>query len=222
MYKGEKILVLSDSHGGVFEYIFDNNLFVPHLINVEIVGGATAYGLLKKHSETNSFNKYKTGLQRFKTYNTILIQLGEVDCSFVLWKKAEKEKSTSQETIQCSIVGYEKLIKTLVKLKKTIIISGAILPTLKDGQRADETAQLRNTIFATQQERTNLILHFNLELKKLAEKYNLSYIDITNETIDKSTQMINAKYIRKDKIDHHQSFQETAPIWVKKLREVIK
>lgn len=222
LFNGKNILILSDSHGGVFEYIHDNHLLAPHYINAEIIGGATAYGLSKETSSTNAFEKFIQGIKRFRNYTTILIQLGEVDCSFILWKKAEAKNKTPEEMIQYSINGYEKLINKLTELKKAIIISGAILPTLKDNEKAGETAQLRNTINATQKERTNLILQFNLELQKLAKKHNLIYIDITDETLDKDTQVIATQYVRKDKIDHHQSFQATAPIWVKKLYEVLK
>jgi hypothetical protein len=222
LFNGKNILILSDSHGGVFEYIHDNHLLSPHYINAEIARGATAYGLSKEVSSTNAFEKFIQGIKRFKNYTTIVIQLGEVDCAFILWKKAEGQGKTPEEMIQYSINGYEKLIKKLIELKKTIIISGAILPTLKDNEKADDTAPLRNTISATQKERTNLILQFNLELQKLAKKYNLAYIDITHETLDKDTQVIASQYVRKDPIDYHQSFQATAPIWVKKLYEVLK
>lgn len=87
---GKKILVLSDSHGGVFEYIHDNNLLFPHYINAEIIGGATAYGLANENSTTNSFNRFINAVKKFKEYDIVLIQLGEVDCSFILWEKAKK------------------------------------------------------------------------------------------------------------------------------------
>ena len=221
-FKGKKILILSDSHGGVFEYIHDNNLLNPHIINAEIIGGATAYGLAKEHSKTNSFNKYKNGLQRFKSYNTILIQLGEVDASFILWKKMQSENLSIEQTIQLSIFGYEKLIKHLKSLNnKTIIITGAILPTLKDSQKAGESAVLRNTINISQLKRTNLILKYNEALQKLSNQYNLSYIDITNETINKNTGMIKDYYLHDSKIDHHQSFKKTSLLWVKKMELII-
>ena len=222
LFNGSKILVLSDSHGGVFEYIYDNNLLEPHLINVEIVGGATAYGLSKEYSQTNSFSKYKYGLKRFHHYDTIMIQLGEVDASFILWKKIKDENIDFNEAIELSLNGYKKLLNYVMKIKgKKIIITGAILPTLNDNQKADESAILRNTIQVTQKERTNLILQYNQELFKLAKKYNLDYIDITEETYDKNSGVIKKTYTRKEKIDHHQSFERTSLLWVKKLKQIL-
>jgi len=217
--KGSKILILSDSHGGVFEYIYDKNLFKPHIINVEIVGGATAYGLIKEKSETNSFNKYKNGIRRFKNYNIILIQLGEVDASFLLWKKIEANNLSTKEAIQLSINGYEKLIKYIISLKnKKIIITGAILPTLKDGQKADESAVLRNSIHISQKERTNLIIEYNHALYNLSKKYDLNYIDITEETLNKNNGLILDDFLNCNKVDHHQSFEKTSLLWIEKLK----
>ena len=107
---GKKILVLSDSHGGVFEYIHDNNLLLPNYINAEIIGGATAYGLSNERSTTNSFNRFISALKKFKNYDIILVQLGEVDCAFVLWYKAQKLNKKPEEMISYSLKGYEKFI----------------------------------------------------------------------------------------------------------------
>ncbi len=134
----------------------------------------------------------------------------------------QSENLSIEQTIQLSIFGYEKLIKHLKSLNnKTIIITGAILPTLKDSQKAGESAVLRNTINISQLKRTNLILKYNEALQKLSNQYNLSYIDITNETINKNTGMIKDYYLHDSKIDHHQSFKKTSLLWVKKMELII-
>lgn len=217
--KGKKILVISDSHGGVFEYIHDNNLLFPHYINAEIVGGATAYGLTKENSITNSFKRFINAVRKYKNFDIVLIQLGEVDCSFILWDKAKKLNKEPFEIISYSLMGYEKLLNELKNLDKKIIITGAILPTLKDHEKADKSAGLRNTIAVTQIERTNLILEYNEQLKILAKKYNIEYIDISEKTINKSTNLIDEKYVRQSEIDHHQCFKNTSLLWVYELKK---
>lgn len=218
---GKKILVLSDSHGGVFEYIHDNDLLLPNYINAEIIGGATAYGLNNENSTTNSFNKFISTLKKFKKYDTILIQLGEVDCSFILWYKAEKLNKKPEEIISYSLKGYEKLIKELKSFNKKIVITGAILPTLKDNQKAEKSAELRNTINATQIERTNLVLEYNKQLKYLARKYNIFYIDISEKTINKTTGLLDERYVKQEEIDHHQCFKNTSVLWVNELNNIL-
>jgi hypothetical protein len=219
---GHKILVLSDSHGGVFEYIHDNHMLSNNFINVDIVGGATSYGLNNIHSKTNAFNRFKLALRRFTKYNIILIQLGEIDTAFILWKKIQDNNLTMRESIRLSIIGYEKLIEYIVSLNKEIIITGVVLPTLKDGQIADKNVRLRNTINASQKDRTEMVIMFNEELKKISEKYKLHYIDITSDTLDLKTGTIKHKFTRENKSDHHQNFITTSRLWVKQIIKVLK
>ena len=205
----------------MFEYINDHNLILPHLINVKVVGGATAYGLNNRSSSSQTLNKFLIELNRFKTYNTTIIQLGEVDCAYILWKKAQDYNNSAYDNIYISIKGYELLIKELLPYNKRIILSGAILPTVKDGQKNSSEVALRDTVSTNQRERTNLTLKFNEQLKLLAIKYKLEYIDITEETINQNTGLVDDKFIIKDKVDHHQSQENTSMIWVSKLRNII-
>ena len=62
---GRRILGLCDSHGAVLEYIHDHALLRPHLINCEIVGGATAHGLGNDESITQAYRKFTRAVARF-------------------------------------------------------------------------------------------------------------------------------------------------------------
>lgn len=48
--------------------------------------------------------------------------------------------------------------------------------------------------------------------------YNIGYIDISRKTINKSTNVINEKYVRQNEIDHHQCFKNTSLLWVIELK----
>jgi hypothetical protein len=218
---GKKILVLSDSHGEVFEYINDNNLLLPHLINVKMVGGATAYGLNNNKSKTNALKRYIDEVEKFNCYNIILIQLGEIDCSFLLWKKLETSSLSMEELLDKSINGYRRLILKLKEMDKNIIITGAVLPTIKDNQKNPDNISIRNSINTTQLERTILTYEFNNRLKQLAFKNNIKYIDISNDCINETTKVIDDKYIRKQ-IDNHHSIENTSFLWVKKLYKILE
>ncbi|MCD4756827.1 MAG: hypothetical protein K8R39_01005 [Arcobacteraceae bacterium] len=194
---------------------------LPHIINVKIADGSTAYGLNNNNSSSQAINKFLTEVKRFKNYNTIIIQLGEVDCAYILWKKAKDYCNSARDNISISIKGYESLIRKLMIYNKKIIITGVILPTVKNGQKNSNEVPLRDTISATQEDRTTLVLEFNEQLKLIAIKYNLDYIDITEETINKDTSLVDDKFIIKDKVDHHQSQENTSMIWVSKLRNII-
>ena len=222
LQNGKKILVLSDSHGGVFEYIFENDLFVPHYINVDMVGGATAWGLNKENSTTESFEKYKRIMKICKDFDIVIIQLGEVDSAFIWWKKMEAGLS-KEEVLEHSIKGIKKLIEYIQNNHRfKIILAGTVLPTLKEGQMSKgKDVELRKKVNIPQIEKTKIILEYNEKMKKLANEYNLDYIDITEETLNPNTGVIDDRFIRHDIVDHHHNFSVTADLWIKKL-DIIK
>jgi hypothetical protein len=147
--------------------------------------------------------------------------LGEVDCAYILWKKAQDYNNSAYDNISISIQGYELLLKELLPYKKRIILSSAILPTVKDGQKNSSEVALRDTVSTTQLERTSLTLKFNEQLKLFAIKYGLDYIDISEETINKDTNLLDDQFIIKDKVDHHQSQENIALLWVSKVQGII-
>ena len=133
---GKRILVLGDSHCGVFEYSFDHGYLAPHLVNCEIVAGATAYGLNSDSSVTQSWQKFDRALQRFANFEVVVIMLGECDCSFALWKKAERLRVSPESMIEHSLMGIQRLLTRIQNdpshSGKTIVLAGAILPTIAD------------------------------------------------------------------------------------------
>lgn len=223
LYGGSKTLVLSDSHGGVFEYMHDRGMLSPHIVNAEIVGGATAYGLQNDSSTTKAFAKFQNALKRFSDYDTILIQLGEVDSAFVLWKKAQTTKSP-QELASLSLPGYKRLLDEIFTnyKNKRVVVTGAVLPTLKDSQSAPKDAALRDEISVSLVDRTKLVLALNEELKKLAASYGYDYLDITSESLDEESGVIKEEFVVLEKPDHHHDFKKSAPLWELKLKEYLK
>jgi len=219
LYRGKNIAVLSDSHGAVFEYAYDNNLLFPHVLNAEIVAGATAYGLKKENSV--SYKKYENFILKNKKYSIVVLQLGEVDCGFLIWHRAKKYNTLPTEQIVHSLDGYKKLLDFLLLQKKKIIMAGVILPTIKDHQTVPKGLAPRDMVSATQKERSDLVLAFNEHLKMLAKEYGCLYVDITNETIDSKSGLLMDDYIEPSKVDCHQKCEKTAHIWARKLKELL-
>lgn len=220
---GQRILVLGDSHSGVFEYIYDRDLLRPHVINCETLSGVTACGLANDSSTTRSFKKFTEAVRRYASYNVIVIMLGEVDCGFALWHKAKKASLPVETQICYSVNGISRLllwIKTHFP-KKQIIIAGAILPTVKDADVTRQGLPLRESIKATQLQRTNLVLALNDELKKLAASFDVHYIDITVPTRDLQSGMVQDRFLMPS-VDIHQSQEFTAAFWVDALRSLLQ
>jgi hypothetical protein len=221
---GERILVLGDSHAGVFEYIFDNNLLPPHLINCDIVGGATAYGLNNDKSVTGALQKFQDALLRFPDFRIVCIMLGEVDCSFALWNRAMRENSPVCNQIHLVISGIERLLDWAEQQQppRKFVLLGSILPTIKDHQIDQQSFELRRRIRATRYERTKLVLALNQALKELAHKRGLPYLDITDETIDPTSRTVRDEFLVDEGIDHHQSQPKTALLWACKLNKMLR
>ncbi|MCK9284826.1 MAG: hypothetical protein M0P39_11145 [Rhodocyclaceae bacterium] len=220
---GRRILILGDSHAGVFEYIFDNGLLLPHVINCEIVGGATAYGLNNEASSTGAFRKFQEGFHRFEHYDVIVVMLGEVDCSSALWLKATKENRPAGEYLSHSMQGVRRLVDWIRRQegKRKLVLAGSILPTVKDSQLDNQALEARRKIRVGQRARTDLVLRFNEELRNLAATLDVSYMDITAPTLDPETGLVIDDVLVQGRVDHHHSQSETAAYWVSELRRVL-
>lgn len=220
---GKKILILGDSHAGVFEYASDRGLLVPHWVNCEIVGGATAAGLSNPHSVTAALAIYQASLRRFADYDVVVVMLGEVDCAFSMWHRAAQRGESAFDQIPRAIQGIECLLDW-AKAQKTqhrFVLAGSILPTIKDDQIDQQFYELRRSIRATQRERSDLLLAFNAALSQLASSRGLPYFDITAQTLDAELGLVRDEFLVKDFVDHHQSQEMTAPLWVDGLKQVL-
>jgi hypothetical protein len=220
---GHKILIIGDSHAGVFEYAFDHDLLAPHLLNCDIVGGATASGLNNDKSVTSSFSKFQASIRRFADYDVVVIMLGEVDCSFALWNRAKLRGESVFEQIPHAVKGVERLLDwSMAQLgRRNFVLAGSILPTIKDEQIDLQYYELRRSVRATQRERSDLVLALNDALRKLAGRRGLHYVDITSRTIDAEQGVVREQFIVAEKLDHHQSQAGTAPLWVEEMTRVL-
>ncbi len=219
---GRRILVIGDSHGGVFEYCFDHDLLAPHLVNCEIVAGATAYGLNNDQSATGAWQKFTVALDRFSRFDVVVIVLGECDCSYALWKKAESLHLPPVELIPRSLQGIRRLIDRVKKNQavRRIVLAGASLPSIEDGMAAVQENLLRREIAASQKERTELVLEFNRRLVALADELGVAYFDLTAETMNTESGLLDRRYVA-GADDHHLSHPGSGLLWAKALRGVL-
>lgn len=219
---GRRILVIGDSHGGVFEYCFDHDLLTPHLVNCEIVAGATAYGLNNDQSATGAWQKFTAALERFSRFDVVVIVLGECDCSYALWKKAESLHLPPAELIPRSLQGIRRLVARVGQNQavRRIVLVGASLPSIEDGMLAVQENLLRREIAATQKERTALVLEFNRRLAELAAELNVGYFDLTGQTMNLQTGLLDRRYAAGGD-DHHLSHPASGALWAETLRGVL-
>lgn len=221
---GHRILVLGDSHAGVFEYMFDRDLLLPHLVNCDLVGGATAYGLNNDRSATGAFAVFLRALRRYAAYDVVVIMLGEVDCSFALLKKAERQGVSPESLIEQSLSGLRRLVFAARDERaspvRRVILAGSILPTVDDQSAPRQVNELRREVRVSQAERTRLVLRFNEEVRKMAEELGVRYIDLTAHTLHPATGLVDHRCIDSPQ-DHHLAHAASAPLWARELLKIL-
>lgn len=99
----EKIMVIGDSHTEVFEgYIGKDYIFEQVRCH-----GATARGAISPITKTDSLKIFRNGLAT-KEANRVIIELGEVDCGYLLWMK---NKQTGEPLLDLMNESIDRLIK---------------------------------------------------------------------------------------------------------------
>src|SRR3972149_2878198 len=173
-FKRRELVCLGDSHVDVYKYIQEHNLLPNFSIEVKNVGGATAMGMVNPNSRTNALKIFTEYLKDKNKNSVILVQLGEVDCGFVIWYRAKKYHLS----VKSQLNNYFSFVKDIKPKFKHIVITGAALPTIKDGQDWGEVANLRREVKVPIIKRTKLTLDYNSALKKFAVNNSFIYLDI--------------------------------------------
>lgn len=219
-----KIHFIGDSHTEVFWYMEFSPLYFWRLTpKIKAVHGATATGLANPNSKTQALDIFENYLdEEVNKEDYVVFQLGEVDCGFAIWYRAEKHKLSVQKQTQLAINNYSSLIQksSAINGKKTIVCS-AVLPTIQEGNNFGEVANLRKEVKTNIKERTQLTLDFNSMLKQLAEKNRLGFIDLDQHLLNEKTSVIHSKFLHKDPANHHLDSSSLAKIISKELNFIV-
>jgi hypothetical protein len=218
-----KVLVLGDSHSRVFNYC--NSKQSSIFFDVIIVSGATAQGSVNPNSKTNALMVFKEKLTTIKKkeYSYIIINLGEVDCGYLIWYRMKKYNISIEEQLTNSTDNLFSFIKEVVNYfdHSFIIINGSILPTIQDNTDKNFLAGARSEINNSQLERTKLTLRYNDILKRHCLTNQYKYMDITSYILNKKTNIVHPKYLNKCKHDHHLDDETTYMFWLKELYSIL-
>lgn len=215
------ILVCGDSHTGVFRYI--NAKQSKFKFNICEVGGATALGLVNPNSKTNALPIFSKKIQTTSA-KKILIMLGEVDCGFIIWVRSKRYNISVDHQINESIQNLFNFIQKHVidtnKYKNNdIIIAGSVLPTIRDNADKNLLGGARREVDASQQLRTLKTLEYNTILKNKCNDCGYTYIDITEDIIDKNENIVKSMYLNKNPHDHHLDNEKTYKLWISQLNK---
>jgi hypothetical protein len=207
---------VGDSHIQYFSEAARKGFFLPRRSLFCEVGGATAVGMTNPMTLTNAVNKYREMLACLQHPSIVVVQLGEVDCGFVIWYRAEKYGETIQTQMAKSIASYRQFLEELLVLGHTPIVTGATLPTLRDTDTG-AVAAMRKEISATLLDRTKLTLDYNAQLKTAAAALGVAYLDVTRHVLNPETGVIKDEFRNADPEDHHLDLQSICAIWADEL-----
>ena len=195
---------LGDSHVRIFSYIQRKRMLQQFWFDVCVVGGATAQGAINPNSKTDALSLFKKRITKARPFQTLIFQLGEVDCGFVIWYYSQKYQIAIEDQLRRSATNYISFLLSIKKSGfKNIIALSAPLPTIFDGQDWGEIANARNEIKVSLIKRTELTIRYNHLVCNLCHKNNIMFFDTTIELLDKKNSIIKSKFMNKNKCDHH-------------------
>ncbi|WP_152352291.1 hypothetical protein [Brachybacterium subflavum] len=213
---------LGDSHVRYFKKAAKIGLLAPHELSGVEVGGATAVGMRNPNSKTDAIGRFRRWIREKSRESIVVLHLGEVDCGFVVWYRAEKHDEPVELQVDNSLDAYFEFVDELLDMGfHRLIVTGATLPTITDDDQVGEVVVKRSAITATQKERTDLTLRYNAELRRRAAERGLPYVDIDQDVLDPRTGVVDERMRNPNPEDHHMNGSLAAALWARKLREAI-
>lgn len=203
--KGARALLFcGDSHLRAPSFAADQGWFLPCATEFCLIGGATAIGLRHPTSRTQALVEFRRLLLPFNPAIMPIFQLGEVDCGFVAWHRAQQYGESVDAQIAAAIDAYVAFVTEMAEAGyHDLIVTSAILPTIRDGQLEGEVAHLRRTVTATQIERTSLTIDYNNRLAAEVRRRGLSFLDFTDQLLNRDTGLIHERFRHPNPADHH-------------------
>lgn len=200
----ETVFCLGDSHVTVFNWLEGvsctqkTNYFWPYMVK-----GATALGLANPNSRTNALERFRFVIKNIPKGSPVLLMLGEVDCGYLIWYLSQRDKKPAEEVYKRALTNYIQFLDEIRVGNLKLIITGAPLPTIRDGINIGEIANARRDVRASRKERTELTLRWNAALKEYALKYDLDFVDTDRWLLDPETREIRETFMNSNPEDHH-------------------
>ncbi len=214
MGKLPKLVFLGDSHVRAVETAKQRGLLRGFAAEFVHRGGATAVGLRHPTSKTQALKVFRRHLLPAKPDLIPIFQLGEVDCGFVVWVRAQRYGESVEEQVAQSIAAYCGFLREVREAGyEDALVTSAVLPTIGDGELDGEVQHLRREVQQNQVERTALTLRYNAALAAEVARIGLRFHDFTPRLLDPATGVIHRRFRAPDVRDHHLDPVEAAPLW---------
>jgi hypothetical protein len=170
------------------------------------IGGATASGIMNPISKSESFVIFTQRLRRAPRWQHVLLLLGEVDCGYLIWQRAQRLGLDVSEQLVLTLDAYTAFIERVVQQGFTrVLVLSAPPPTISDYPEGGlgSVAALRSEVTASIGERTELTLRFNQELEARCVALGVTFVDATTPCIDEATGTVRPRFVRANSQNHH-------------------
>ncbi|MBK3732414.1 hypothetical protein GAY29_04710 [Azospirillum brasilense] len=182
------------------------------------VPGATSVGLRNPESQTHAVALFKEALLPAQADAIPVIQLGEVDCGFVIWWRAQRHGDCVERQLEDSVAACAAFVDDLLEGGyPTLVLTGAVLPTICDGETRGKVARARHEVTATLRQRTELTHRYNALLRNEAAARGLPFIDITPCITDPDSGLVAEAFRSPNPGDHHLHPIRAAEVWAEAL-----
>lgn len=173
------------------------------MFDVVVAPGATAQSIVNPNSKTDALSMFSERLESAKRWQHLLMLLGEVDCGFVIWYRAEKYDVPVEAQLDLSLRNYLDFVDQQIARGFEVHVLSAPLPTIADDQTWGEVANLRRDVKATQRERTALTITYNERLRTACHRRGIAFLDATTAQLDQKTGIIKSELLNEDLLDRH-------------------
>ncbi|MFN8432892.1 MAG: hypothetical protein U0V18_02680 [Anaerolineales bacterium] len=209
-----RLIALGDSHLEALKHAAALNLLLSEENEFCIVPGATAVGLRNPNSATQALEIFKKVLEKGNRASHVILHIGEVDCGFVIWWRAQKYGEPITVQFNDSLISYKRFIDDVLLMGyRKICITGASLPTIRDGVDFGDVANKRSEVQVSLYERTQLTLKYNQVLREFSVQRSLDYFDLSDAFLDKKEKILNDLFRNPISTDHHLDVQKTCGVW---------
>jgi hypothetical protein len=215
-------LLLGDNHIGYFARAMQIAGFLGWQYQVCEVGGATTVGMRNPNVAVNALGIYRSFLQDKSRQATIILQLGEVDCGFVMWYRSQRNNEPLVDQMRASSAAYLGFLHEIRYMGfLDIVITGATLPSIQDGHDWGDSTDKRRDVTNTLLERTKLTIEYNKALQIHAKELGLRYLEVSTELVDPATKTVQPRFLSANPHDPHLDCNAMGTIWAEKLRALV-
>ncbi len=211
--------VFGDSHAQAFRDVQRLGGLQHTWFDVVSVVGATALGLANPNSRTNALAVFREALARVLPSDPVLFMLGEVDCGYLIWERAQRRGTTPEHELASSLAAYTAFLEPVVRERGgNVWVVVVPPPTVFDYRVWGGLGTNRSSVQASLRERSILTRSYNQQLREWVKAHGCHLIDYEEDVTDPETQLVVEHVRHPDPLNHHLAPSAFVPILVAHLK----